>query len=140
MRILFGVGFIVVSFALAFALSELYVLLRKKLNRPQYGVDVLTKFLRRDDYVSINGEIYQFSHFTRRDDIIDILKPAHYSNKVQFDGDIAFMKTDGLGYIHLHRNALERCDFIYGKYGLKWARNTSAAKDIEIKINQHNYG
>lgn len=54
-------------------------------------------------------------------------------------GELAFENNQGLGYIFLYPSAMIKCDFIFGKYGLKWARNSITAKNAQEKIDKHLY-
>lgn len=49
-----------------------------------------------------------------------------------YGGELVF--EYGLGYQYFNPSAMSNCDFIYGKYGLKWARNHDAAKQAKERI------
>lgn len=114
------------SFAMLVLISEIYVAMRKRLNTSMIGVEVLLKLLNRDDYVCIDGKVNQFSHFSNSDEPLNILAFPTDGNKT-IGGELAFVNNRGLGYVYFHPSAMINCDFIFGKYGLKWARNKAIA-------------
>ncbi|MDE6236018.1 MAG: hypothetical protein K2M56_09740 [Muribaculaceae bacterium] len=131
------VGFVFFFFLLIFV-SELYITIRKRLNTPKIGAQVLLEFLERDAYVCINGKVLEFSHFANENESLNIIAFPSESNKT-IGGELAFRNNHGLGYIYIHPSAMANCDFIYGKYGLKWARNTAIADIAKDKIKKYRY-
>lgn len=121
-----------------FIISELYAVARKKLNTPKIGIEILLNLLERNDYVCIDGKVNQFSHFAKEDESLNILSPPCESNKT-IGGEIAFVNNHGLGYMYYNPSILVNCDFIFGKYGLKWARNIAIANTANEKIKKYRY-
>jgi hypothetical protein len=127
-------GFIAILVGLAIV-SELYILVRNRLNRPKIGAEFLIKLLHRDDYVSIKGKVFRFSHIARKNESLNILAPPMYGN-LTFGGELAFC-DDGIGYVYYNPSVMmDGCDFIFGKYGLKWARNRTIANSAKDRINE----
>lgn len=120
----------------AFIISEMYIRFRKRFNRPKIGVEILINLLHRDDYVSIDGKICQFSHIANSNDTLNPLSLPSEKNTT-IGGELAFVNKQGLGYIFLYPSAMAKCDFIYGKYGLKWARNNYIANNAKEIINKY---
>lgn len=118
--------------------SELYVKFRKRFNKPKIGVELLTNLLCRDDYVSINGKIHRFSHFAKGNETLIVLFPPTEENKAA-GGELAFANQQGLGYVFYNPSMMINCDFIFGKYGLKWARNTAIANIAKDKIDKYGH-
>lgn len=141
LRFVFGILFLCVAFVVLTLLGELYVWIRKKLNRPLLGVDKLSlHLLKRGDYVCIGNEVKCFSHFTQDSEIINPMCPPHDGNKTN-KGELAFKVKNGLGYI-IYRNpqsVLNNCRFVYGKYGLKWALTEYYADIAKNKIDEYIY-
>lgn len=135
MRILTGILLITAFFALAIILPLLYEWLRRKLNKPHIGFErYLIRQLRRDDYVSISGEIWRFSHITKKGESIhtkDILNIY-----ISCGGDLVFYKQRGVGQEYYYPSAMLKCDFIYGKHGLKWAKDQETARQAEKRIKE----
>lgn len=77
--------------------------------------------------MSINGKIYRFSHFTQGGKALG-------SHIYPYIGDLVFYSSHKLGYYVVHKDALIKCDFIYGKYGLKWAPNVKSASIAKEQI------
>lgn len=104
-----------------------YKWLRRKTNQPCIGFEsFLIKMLKQQDYVYIDGRVLCFSHFTREGESIDLLKPPTNDNTT-VEGDLAFNKPIGLGYIIYPPSALAGSKFIFGEYGLKWAASSEWA-------------
>lgn len=118
--------------------SELYVRFRKRLNRPKIGAEILIKLLHRGDYVSIDGKIHRFSHIANSNETLNHLSLPSEGNKTM-GGELAFENERGLGYVFLYPSAMIKCDFIFGKYGLKWARNRSIANRAKEIKNKFRY-
>lgn len=117
-------------------LNITYTLARKRLNKPIIGKNHwLINLLKRDDYVSVDGKVYQFSHIARENEIIDLLSPPCESNKL-IGGELAFYKPNGLGYIYFNRSVAQKIKFIYGKYGVKWAETIDDANIAQDEINR----
>ena len=110
---------------------------RRKRNKPLIGdVDFpLTKLLKKDDYVSIGGRVLRFTHFAQRNEPVDVLRPPLNENQT-IGGELAFDNPNGLGYIYYRPGALKKCDFIYGKYGTKWAATKELADSAKQRINE----
>lgn len=123
-------AFLVICQALTFA----YAWLRRKINKPRIGfVCFLQKLLKDGDYVSINGKVLRFSHIARNGETIDPIRlPSNYNQTL--GGELAFY--DLLGYKIYESSALIKCDFIYGKYGLKWAASSHIANTADEKIKE----
>lgn len=136
MKFILVIGTIAALIFLNFIISESYVWVRKRLNKPKFGAELLTRLLRKGDYVSINGRVYQFSHIADFGETLDWLLIPDYRNQT-LGGELAFENKYGLSYLFLHPSALAKCDFIFGKYGLKWARNKSIAKNAEELIYRY---
>ena len=122
-------------------LGELYVWIRKTLNRPLLGIDKLSlRLLKRGDYVCIGDEVKCFSHFTQDGEIINPMYPPFNENKTN-KGELAFEVKDGLGCV-IYRNpksVLSNCRFVYGKYGLKWALTEYYADIAKNKVDKYIY-
>lgn len=138
MKFIIVIGTIAALIFLNFIISESYVWVRKRLNKPKFGAELLTRLLRKGDYVSIDGSIYQFSHIADFGETLDALSFPDYTNQT-LGGELAFEKKYGFGYIFLRPSALAKCDFIFGKYGLKWARNKLIAKNAEELIDKYRF-
>lgn len=79
----------------------------------------------------------QFSHIANPEEPLSILSFPSEGNKT-IGGEIAFENNNGIGYIYINSYCiLANCDFIYGKYGLKWARNRDIAKIAEEKMRRY---
>lgn len=129
----FIVGFIVSLFIA----GVLYDVFRRFINRPKIGSVCNPLILKRDDYISINGRVYLFSHFTRPNEPINTLGPPTNSNLTWRSGDMALQRSTGLGYDLLSIAALSNCDFVYGRYGLKWARTKEVADKAKEEIQAY---
>lgn len=136
MKYLLAIIVIACVFALLVATSMTYEWLRKKWNRPRIGgIELfLVKLLRRGDYVSINGKILCFSYVCRKGE--DILLPS-FDHLILSGGELAFDDPYSLGHKIYNASCLRQCEFIYGKYGLKWAANQSIASAAKDKV--YNY-
>ena len=122
MKFLIALLWLVGGFALLALLCEMYVFVRRRLNCITVGlVGFLSKLLKRDDYVSIDNRLLRFSHFTVGGEIVDITRPPLWNNKWNSLGDLAFYNENTLGYTILPLSKLEQCEFVIGKYGVKWA-------------------
>lgn len=110
----------------------------RKINKPRIGsIDCfLYDLLKRNDYVCIEGEVLQFSHIVKTDEIIDVLRPPLDNNKA-LGGELAFDKRNSLGYIIYPTSVLRKCEFIYGKYGLKWAASKELAAVAKEKVYEY---
>lgn len=138
MSFIIGIVKIATIIVLVFIVSKLYIFFRKRFNKPKIGVELLINLLQRDDYASIDGKIYQFSHIAKPNETLNYLSFPSEGNKT-IGGELAFMNELGLNYIFFHPSAMIKCDFIFGKYGLKWARNNSIANNAKEKINRYCY-
>lgn len=131
-----GILFIFGCLLTLILLNSIYSLARKRFNKPIIGKTYwLINLLKRDDYVSVDGKVYQFSHIASGDEIIDLLSPPFESNKL-IGGELAFYKPNGLGYIYFNRSVAQKFKFIYGKYGLKWAETIDDANIAQDEINK----
>ena len=124
------------AFVLLCELSIAYEWVRRKLNKPRIGFENFSaRIIKEGDYVSIGGRVMRFSHITGAGETINPLAPPSNGNK-SWGGDLAFHNTNGLGY-HMYRSSsLKDCEFIYGKYGLKWAASEQWAAVAEKKIEE----
>ena len=139
MKFLFALTYIIGCVIALFIICEFYVWVRKCLNRPKIGGECLPFMLKKNDYVSINGKVLEFSHFTKANETIDSLAPPLNGNLTWRKGDLAFRRSYGLGYVLYDILALRNCDFIYGKYGLKWARSKEHAINAKEEIQNYFY-
>lgn len=117
-----------------------YSWLRRKMNKPRIGFEsFLRDLLERGDYVSINGKVMKFSHIAEYGEPLDPLRPlnpkSHYNNT--YRGELAFDDSISTNYHYYHPQALMKCDFIYGKYGLKWAASKELAGIAEERIKDY---
>ena len=126
------------AFAVLVAISFAYEWIRRKLNKPRIGgIELfLCKILSRDDYVCIEGRVYCFSHIAQAGKSIDILSPPLNDN-MTIGGELAFYNPRSLGYIMMYDYALRKCEFIYGKCGLKWAASRKVADSAVEKVNEY---
>lgn len=138
MNILVGIVIFIAGFSLLYFVSELHIALRKRMNTPLIGIDVLLKLLKKYDYVCIDGKVSQFSHIAHANEPLNILTIPSESNKT-IGGELAFMNNYGLGYVYCFPSIMVKCDFIFGKYGLKWARNRVIANSAKEKIQKYHY-
>ena len=136
MKPIIGIVIVIASIVIIFFVSELYVKLRKRINRPKIGDELLINLLSKDDYVSIQGKILRFSHIARENEILNLLAFPSESNKT-IGGELAFANDHGLGYVFFYPSAMTNCDFIFGKYGLKWARNRTIASSAIESIKKY---
>lgn len=117
-------------------LNGTYTLVRKRFNKPIVGLNHwLINMLKRDDYVSVDGKVYQFSHIARKDETVNLLRPPCESNKL-IGGELAFYKPNGMGYVYFNQSIVQKFKFIYGKYGVKWAESIEASKKAQDEINK----
>lgn len=101
--------------------SEGYTWCRSKLNKPSIGqLSLLSRFLKKGDYVCIDNRVLRFSHIAKVNESYNFLSPP-VSDNLALGGELAFYDSHGLGYVYYHPSAMKDCCFIYGKYGLKWA-------------------
>lgn len=120
-----------------YLLAEVYAYFRKKYNRPKIGTNmILLKKLKNGDYIYINSRVLRFEHIARCGETINILHPPCGQNRL-IGGELAFENKNGLGYIYYNSSALSNCDFIYGKYGLKWARTKQIAEKAEKEVRKY---
>lgn len=136
--ILFIIALIAIWIVLAI-LGMAYTWLRRKINKPRIGLEsFLSELLERGDYVSINGKVMRFSHVAEYGESLDPLRPLkpkiHYN--VTSGGEYAFDDLNSTQYHYYRPQALIKCDFIYGEYGLKWAASKEAAETAEERIKQ----
>lgn len=125
---------LVLAFFLLTLLGVFYEWMRRKINKPQIGFENFNaKIIKRGDYVSINGKVMCFSHITECGEIIDPIRPPMEDNKL-LGGELAFQKNLGLGYEFYSISSLRQCDFIYGKYGVKWAASNHWASIAKDKV------
>lgn len=136
MRFVFALLIIACAIAVLIAISFAYEWLRCRMNRPRIGLEYfLCKLLRRGDYVSINGRIMDFSHITKNGETIDPVLPLSNNNQT-LEGELAFYNPHSLGYLIYPVSALRKCEFIYGKYGLKWAVSDYWATIAKDKVDE----
>lgn len=137
MKWVIAILYIVCTFAAFVMLGFVYDWLRRKQNKPRIGFHYfLCRLLKSGDYVSINGKILCFSHITGNGEVIDHIQPPSNSN-MAIAGDLAFENPHSLGYLIYPVYTLNKCEFIYGKYGLKWAASNEFAKTAKEKINEY---
>ena len=126
---LIGAGTIIASvmfLTAVLAAIAVYQWARRKLNKPLIGSDVfLIKLLERDDYVCIDGKVMRFIYIVRKGDRTHL--PSGY---------LAFQRT-GLGYDYYPPSVMQHCEFIMGKYGLKWAASNQWANLASDKVEQY---
>ena len=128
-------GFIAALIILS-ALSLFYEWLRRKVNKPKIGfMHFSSKMFSKGDYVCIKNNVMEFDHWTRDGETIDPIAPPIEENKT-FSGNLAF-KTDGIRYRILYSSSLKECNFIYGKYGLKWASTEGWARVAKEKVLEY---
>lgn len=138
LRILLCLGAFIVLFAVATVMELAYEWIRRKYNAPHYGFEYfLLKKLKRDDYVSIDGRVMRFDHIARYGESIDCIAPPLNDNML-LGGELAF-RTSGLNYLYYFPSALTKCDFIWGKYGLKWASSKQMGEEAEKHIKKAGY-
>lgn len=127
------IAFAIVIIVIAFAFDWI----RRKTNKSRIGglECFLSKFLKHGDYVSIDGRVLQFSHITQVGETIDNIRPPSNRNKT-IGGELAFDNPQSLGYLIYHVSALRKCEFKYGKYGLKWAISNEWANVAKEKVNE----
>lgn len=115
-----------------------YRLMRTKLNKPRIGKwCFLCDLLESDDYVSIDGKVRRFSHITRPDEVIDSIRIPSDDNKT-LGGELAFW-GNGINYYMYHVSVLDKCEFVYGKYGVKWALTEYFASIAKQKVEESIY-
>jgi hypothetical protein len=71
-------------------------------------------------------------------EIVNDIRPPLDDNKT-IGGELAFDNPHGIGYLFYATSSLMNCEFIYGKYGLKWATSNYWAKVAEEKVNESIY-
>lgn len=138
MKFVFAILIVAFVIAIFIAMALAYDWMRRKTIKSHIGglEYFLYKFLKRGDYVSINGRVLCFSHLTQVGETIDHIKPPSNSNKT-FGGELAFDNPNSLGHLIYPVSALRKCEFIYGKYGLKWAVSKEWATVAKEKINEY---
>lgn len=119
------IGFCLGLFIILYLVSvlwESYKWLRRKLNKPLIGYEKIDiKLLRRDDYVCIDGKTMRFNHFTKL-------------------GEMAFNNPLALGSYFIYQpSSLNKCLFIYGKYGARWAASEHWASVAKEKVEEYIY-
>lgn len=134
MRSLFIFSIFVASIIGIGILWELYMRFRKRINKPQIGVEILINLLNKDDYVCIDGKVLRFSHIARKREVLNIAAPPSELNST-IGGELAFLDDRYLGYRYYHTSAMKECEFIYGKYGLKWASSSAIATNAKERID-----
>lgn len=136
------IGFCLGLFIILYLVSvlwESYKWLRRKLNKPLIGfVNFNGRLMKRDDYVSIDGEVLCFSHIASEGQTINPLYPALEKNKT-VGGEVAFRNPNELGYLYYNPSTLKHCEFIYGKYGVKWAASEHWASVAKEKVEEYIY-
>lgn len=111
--------FIVAIIAILFVISLIYEWFKRKTNVTRIGHEYfLRKLLKDGDYVSIKGKVMAFETFTK-------------------DKEVVFDNPHGLGYCIYPLRALSQCEFIIGKYGVKWALSEKWAKVAKDKITEN---
>lgn len=120
------------------AVALAYDWLRHKINKPRIGglEYFLRKLIKRDDFISINGKVLRFSHTTQCGEKINPIAPPSHRN-ITLGGDLAFDNPNSLGYLIYPLSALRNCEFVYGKYGLKWAISHEWATMAKEKVNEY---
>lgn len=138
MRFVFAILIIAFVIVVLVAISFAYEWIRRKTNKSHIGglEYFLCKFLKHGDYVSIDGRVLEFSHITRTGEIIDPIRPPSNGNKT-YGGELAFDNPNSLGYLIYPVSALRKCEYIYGKYGLKWAVSNKWAISAEEKVKEY---
>lgn len=127
-----------VAFIVASILCEAYKWVRRKTNKPRIGYDSLFGgLLRCDDYVCIDGKVLCFDHIASPGQAINVLALPLEENKT-VGGEIAFRNPNAIGYLYYKPSALKNCEFIYGKYGVKWAVSKHWATVAEEKVKEAN--
>ena len=135
-RVILAYMFIIVTVIAVIALSLFYDWFRRIINIHKVGFEKFSsKRIRPGDYVCINGRVWQFDHWTSDNEIIDPISPPIEDN-MTCKGNLAF-STNGLGYKLFPFSILRNCEFIYGKYGLKWAISEEYAHSAEAIIRQY---
>jgi len=138
MRMLIAIGCILLGVLSLIGLSMLYEAIRVKLNKPKIGFKPLfLTLLKHDDYICMAGNVMRFSHWTQRGEIIDVLKPSLEANKTPYDDDISCYNPNGLGYLYYSIESLNDLQFVYGKYGVKWAKSKSWAERAPKLIEKY---
>lgn len=138
MKTLIGIGCIILGFVILFGLSMLYEIIKVKLNKPKIGFKPLIySLLKRSDYICIAGNVMQFSHWTQSGEVIDVLRPPLDGNQVIYDDDIACYSPNRLGYIYYPFESLNNMQFIYGKYGVKWAKSKGWAEKASKLVEDY---
>lgn len=138
MKVVVGISIFLAGFVFLFFVSELYVILRKRINKPKIGDELLINLLNKGDYVSIQGKVHRFSHIARENEKLNLLAfPSESNNTI--GGELAFANDHRLGFVFFYPSVMANCDFIYGKYGLKWARNKAIANIANEQIKKYWY-
>lgn len=140
MNFIFAILIFAFVIAILMAMAFVYDWIRRKTIKSHIGglEYFLYKFLKRGDYVSINGRVLCFIHLTKFGETIDHIKPPSNNNKT-LGGELAFDNPNSLGYLIYPVSALRKCEFIYGKYGLKWAVSKEWATVAKEKANEHRW-
>lgn len=136
LRVIIAYATVIGAIIALIAMSYFYELFRLKTSSPKIGFENFSsKYIKKGDYVCINGRVRQFDHWTSDNEIIDPLNMPLEDNKTS-KGNLAF-STNSLGYNILPSSLLKNCEFIYGKYGLKWAISEEYAYSAEEKIREY---
>ena len=136
MRVFFAYVVLLVAIIVLLTISNLYNWFMFKRNTPKIGFEYFSsRIIKHGDYVCINGRVKEFDHWTRDNEIIDPIKPPTEDNKTD-KGNLAFERS-GLGYNILPSSSLKDCEFIYGKYGLKWAISEDYSRRAKEMIKQY---
>lgn len=118
--------------------QEIYIGIRKKLNKPTIGiVGILINRLESGDYVCINGRVLRFSHVAHCGEHLSTIKPP-FDDNLTNGGELSFDNPNGLDNIYYTPACLKNCQFIFGKYGLKWALNLEFANKAKEIIENSN--
>lgn len=134
MRVVYAYLILISGIVVLSLLSVAYELTRKKLNKSVIGYSGLLKyFLKKGDHVYLGGRVLRFSHFASEGESLCLLKPPFEDNKT-LGGELVFYNPHGIGYVYFYPSALNDCQFIYGKYGLKWAINLQVANNAQSII------
>lgn len=136
MRVVLSYLMLIGGLAVLVLLSLAYEWSKRRLCKPVIGLyGVLMNYIKREDYVCIKSRVLRFSHIARGGESISLEKPPIEGNKT-LGGELAFFNPRGLDYVYFCPTALDDCQFIYGKYGLKWAANSELADKAQRMIEE----
>lgn len=115
------------------SICKSYIWVRKKLNKPKIGYDLYFSFLRKNDYIGYKGCVYRICNIERGTESLYLIRPFEDNTSIR-DVLLCYNPTyiPG-GYISLHQSILMQCDFIIGKYGMKYAYSLAYS---EISLEQ----